>query len=92
MIWGFWESAHWRPNAAMYRKDWSPRPIAGVWKELIFKQWWTDQHASTDAAGAVKLRGFLGEYDISATVGTRAATGMTVLTDGGNSLSITLPD
>jgi GH35 family endo-1,4-beta-xylanase len=92
MIWGFWESAHWRPNAAMYRKDWSPRPMANVWKDLVVKQWWTEQHASTNGAGVAEVRGFLGDYDIAATAGTRTATGKAVLTDGGTSVSITLPD
>jgi hypothetical protein len=90
MIWGFWESAHWRPNAAMYHSDWSPRPIAGVWKDLIFKQWWTDQHASTDAMGKAKIRGFLGDYDITVTVGTRTTVAKALLTDAGTSLRITL--
>jgi endo-1,4-beta-xylanase len=92
MIWGFWESAHWRPNAAMYRKDWSARPIAGVWKDLIFKQWWTDQHVSTNDKGIAEVRGFLGNYEIAASVGTRTGTAKTTLTDQGISVSITLPD
>src|SRR5256885_15536850 len=92
MIWGFWEGAHWRPNAAMYREDWSPRPIAGVWKDLIFKQWWTDQHTSTNREGVVEVPGFLGDYEIAATIGIRTATTKTVLIDGGTSLRITLPD
>ena len=92
VIWGFWESAHWRPNAAMYRKDWSPRPIAGVRKDLIFKQWWTDQHASTSDAGKVEIRGFLGDYDITVAAGTRTATSKAVLSDAGASVRITLPD
>ena len=40
MLWGFWEPRIAAPPT-MYRKDWSPRPMASVWKEdLIFKQWW----------------------------------------------------
>ena len=76
----------------MYRKDWSPRPIAGVWKDLIFKQWWTDQHASTNDAGKVEIRGFLGDYDITVAAGTRTATSKAVLSDAGASVRITLPD
>ena len=26
VMWGFWENAHWRPDAAMYRSDWSIKP------------------------------------------------------------------
>ena len=76
----------------MYRKDWSPRPIAAVWKDLIFKQWWTDQHASTNAAGILEMRGFLGDYQITATVGAKTATTQTVLTDSGTSVRVTLAD
>jgi GH35 family endo-1,4-beta-xylanase len=92
LLWGFWESAHWRPNAAMYRKDWSPRPIAGVWKDLVFKQWWTDQRASTSDAGTIQMRGFLGDYDITATVGTRTTTAKAMLSEGGASVRVTLPN
>ena len=92
VLWGFWEGAHWRPNAAMYRKDWSPRPMADVWKDLILKQWWTDQHASTNVAGIAEMRGFLGDYEIAATVGARTATGKALLTDAGTSVSISLQD
>jgi endo-1,4-beta-xylanase len=91
VLWGFWESAHWRPSAAMYRKNWSPRPMASVWRDLIVKQWWIDQHASTSAAGTAEMRGFLGDYDIAATAGTRTATGKAVLTEVGTSVRITLP-
>jgi GH35 family endo-1,4-beta-xylanase len=92
MLWGFWESAHWRPNAAMFRKDWSPRPIAQVWKDLVSKQWWTDERAVTDANGNAAMRGFLGDYEIAASLGTRQATGKVVLLTKGATLRITLPD
>ncbi len=26
VIWGFWENRHWKPTAAMFRKDWSEPP------------------------------------------------------------------
>lgn len=41
-LWGFWAPAHWRPEAALFRADWSARPAAGVWRELVWKEWWTD--------------------------------------------------
>jgi GH35 family endo-1,4-beta-xylanase len=92
MIWGFWEGAHWRPNAAMYRKDWSPRPIAGVWKDLIFKQWWTDAHSKSNAAGTTTLRGFQGDYDVEVTTGTRKANVKATVNASGTNLRVTLPD
>jgi hypothetical protein len=42
LIWGFWEGSHWRPRGAMLRRDWSPKPNAEVYKDLVFKRWWTN--------------------------------------------------
>ncbi len=92
LVWGFWEGSHWRPNAAMYRKDWSERPIAGVWKDLILKQWWTEQKAETNAAGSAEVRGFLGDYEITASAATRTGTAKAVLSADGARVQITLQD
>jgi GH35 family endo-1,4-beta-xylanase len=92
LIWGFWEGSHWRPKAAMYRNDWSERPIASVWKDLIFKQWWTDQRVETNGAGSAEVRGFLGDYEITASAGARTATAKAVLSTDGARVRITLAD
>jgi GH35 family endo-1,4-beta-xylanase len=65
LTWGFWEKAHWRPRAAMYRGDWSLRPNGEVWNDLVLKQWHTELTAPTDASGIVSTRGFLGQYRIT---------------------------
>ncbi|MBX9852955.1 MAG: endo-1,4-beta-xylanase [Cytophagaceae bacterium] len=62
MIWGFWEGRHWRPNGAMYRKNWTAKPNLKVWQDLIYNKWWTKEEKKPDATGAFKIRGFLGEY------------------------------
>ncbi|WP_020573188.1 endo-1,4-beta-xylanase [Actinopolymorpha alba] len=67
--WGFWEPLHWSPTAAMYRADWSPKPNAEVWRDLIYRQWWTDVAGRTDSHGEYAARGFLGAYDVSVRVG-----------------------
>lgn len=91
MIWGFWEGAHWKPNAAMFRKDWSERPIAGIWKELVFKKWWTDAGGQTDAAGQYQVRGFLGDYEVVVKgAGGQAATMKTSLTKDSGQVRIVL--
>ena len=35
MLWGFWEGAHWRPKGALYRKDFTAKPVAHAWHEAI---------------------------------------------------------
>lgn len=64
VMWGFWEGKHWKPNAALYRKDWSIKPAGQVWQELVFDTWWTEDAGQTDADGYFATRGFLGDYEI----------------------------
>ena len=65
-FWGFWAGAHWRPQAAMFREDWSERPAAGVYRDLVLNRWRTRAGGSTDAAGRLSLRGFHGDYAVTA--------------------------
>jgi GH35 family endo-1,4-beta-xylanase len=67
IIWGFWENAHWRPRAALYRKDWSIKPNGEAWNDLVLKEWHTDVTAQTDAAGLAATRAFMGKYQITVT-------------------------
>jgi GH35 family endo-1,4-beta-xylanase len=64
MMWGFWEGRHWKPRASMFRRDWSPKPNALVFHDLVFSRWWTDVTARTDQQGTAKVRGFKGDYDV----------------------------
>ncbi len=63
-MWGFWEGRHWKPEAAMYRQDWTPKPNAEVWNDLVYRQWWTDVEGVTGPDGVFRTRGFLGDYEI----------------------------
>jgi endo-1,4-beta-xylanase len=64
-FWGFWEKAHWRPAAALYAADWTPRPHAQIYKDLVFDEWWTREQGQTDAAGRFRTRGFYGDYKVT---------------------------
>ncbi len=74
MIWGFWAGAHWRPQAAMIRKDWSTTPSYDVWNNLIYSKWWTDVTGTTGPDGIFRTRGFLGDYDIEVTTAGNTTT------------------
>jgi endo-1,4-beta-xylanase len=74
MTWGWWEGDHWRPSAAMLRKDWSEKPNYAAWRKLVFQDWWTQQSLSTNQAGTVSLRGFQGDYEINAKVNGKTIT------------------
>ncbi len=64
IMWGFWQGKHWKPDAAMFRTDFTPKPNAAVWRDLVNKQWKTSFEASTNAKGKVASRGHFGTYDV----------------------------
>lgn len=85
--WGFWEGLHWRPNAALWRKDWSLKPAGQAYLDLVYKQWWTDTEAETGADGLARIRGFLGAYEVS----TPGASVTTQLVHDGSSVELQRP-
>lgn len=88
MTWGFWEGRHWRPDAALWRKDWSLKPNGQVWLDLTTRRWWTREQGVTDAKGGFKLRGFPGDYNI------RTGSGAPLrvrLADGRREVTVKLP-
>ncbi len=82
MMWGFWEGAHWLPRGAMLRLDWSEKPNYKVWRDLVYKQWWTDVTGATTADGVFHTRAFLGDYDIEYTVNGATTTVPFTVTGG----------
>lgn len=95
IAWGFWAGAHWSENAAMIRRDWTPKPAAIAWDDLVRKAWWTDTTLATDASGAASLRGFKGHYRITVTANGRTTTVETDIGDQPTDLRIattTTPD
>ena len=65
LMWGFWDGAHWRNNAPIFRKDWSLKPSGQMYIDLVFNKWWTDEAGVTDEDGMFKVRGFLGDYEVT---------------------------
>lgn len=63
--WGFWENAHWKPQAALWNADWTLKPAGEVFVDLVKKQWWTDESSQTQADGCCQVRGFLGDYEVT---------------------------
>jgi len=63
--WGFWAGAHWRPRSALFRADWSEKPAAKAYRELVLKQWRTRLQGQAGAKGKVSGRGFHGDYVVT---------------------------
>ncbi len=67
--WGFWEGKHWRPEAAMFTRDWQEKPNAVAWRTLTKEVWWNDFAGKTDDKGLYANRGFYGTYELKISVG-----------------------
>jgi GH35 family endo-1,4-beta-xylanase len=63
--WGLWENHHWKPAAALWRKDWTLKPAGQVYVDLVKNQWWTNDSATTNNSGRCQIRGFHGDYRIT---------------------------
>ena len=90
VFWGFWEKAHWRPETALFRADWTPKPAAKAYEDLVLRQWWTDITLRTDAAGQVKLRGYQGNYTVTVTEVDKTSTANVVLPKAGFEVTVRL--
>jgi endo-1,4-beta-xylanase len=92
-VWGFWAKAHWRPEGAMYRSDWSEKPNGAVYRALVLDQWRTHLDGTTDPAGRLAARGFYGEYHVEVEAGGRKATAMFQVRSGQPEpeVTVTLP-
>jgi GH35 family endo-1,4-beta-xylanase len=91
VMWGFWEGRHWRPNAALWRRDWSIKPAGTVWKDLVFKTWWTDRAGKTDSGGQFTTRAFLGTYRVTVGEGKTRQTKDVTLDRDGATVTVRLP-
>lgn len=53
-----------RPEAALYHKDFTPTSMGKVWERLLTEEWQTEEFLKTDKAGQLELRGFKGLYTV----------------------------
>lgn len=67
VMWGFWDGAHWRDNAPLFRSDWTAKPALEVYDSLVFDEWWTDVDGTTGASGIYTTGVFLGRHEITVT-------------------------
>jgi GH35 family endo-1,4-beta-xylanase len=89
--WGFWEAKHWKPDSAMFRRDWSEKPNAAVWRDLVLGKWNTRIAAATPADGIIATRGHLGRYRVTVTRDGVTNSRDLVLTHSGTECAILFP-
>jgi endo-1,4-beta-xylanase len=71
--WDFMDGGWQGAPAGLVREDLSPKPVYHRLMRLIKGKWWTKEVVRTNARGEAKARGFLGDYQVtaSATAGKR---------------------
>jgi GH35 family endo-1,4-beta-xylanase len=92
LTWGFWQNAHWRPQAAMFRSDWTIKPNGQAWVDLVHNLWNTETVGTTLSDGGYTTRGFRGDYDIEVSFAGKSKSVTATLAAGGTSLHVVLDD
>jgi endo-1,4-beta-xylanase len=71
--WDFMDGGWQGAPAGLVREDLTPKPVYHRLMRLIKGKWWTKETVRTNARGEAKLRGFLGDYQVTvnATAGRR---------------------
>ena len=89
LMWGFWQGAHWlgAEGGAMYNRDWSARPMATVYEDLVLRKWRTNAAATTDGRGEISLRAFLGTHEITVTKDGKTAQATALLERNGDAVT-----
>lgn len=65
IMWGFWEGVNWIKPSSMYNRDWSQRPMAKAYQNLVFNEWWTKAEGKVNKKGTYALPAFYGKYKVT---------------------------
>ncbi len=65
MMWGFWEGVHWRPDAALWKKDWTPAKAAKAYRDLVYNRWWTQFEGEANDQGVCEVKVFFGLHEVT---------------------------
>lgn len=68
-FWGFWAGRHWREEASMFNEDWTEKPFAAVYRDLVFNQWWQEPFAgSASQDGTFNGTTYYGTHRVTVTL------------------------
>jgi GH35 family endo-1,4-beta-xylanase len=91
VMWGFWDGAHWKHNAPLYRRDWSLKPAGEAFRELALQSWRTNVSGRTDADGKLSRRAFLGDYDVEVSLSGKTKKARARLEPSGATVTVVMP-
>jgi hypothetical protein len=93
IMWGFWDTGHWRGNAPLFDADWNTKTEAAPWFDLVHGDWKPNLVGQpVDAAGEwIAPEGlFDGSYDITARLNGQSTTLADVAVNGSGVQIVTI--
>jgi endo-1,4-beta-xylanase len=92
VFWGFWEEVQWLPQAALWKKDWTPTPAGLAYRNLLFNTWWTKTKGVADDKGICRVQGYRGDYKITISSDGKSKEVETQLHKEGKTLTVAFPE
>ena len=65
IMWGFWEAIHWRPEGAIFNENFSAKPSALAYYDLIYNELWNNETLLTNGLGSAEFNLYHGNHEIS---------------------------
>ena len=65
IMWGHWDSDHWRRNAPNFRADWTIKPAGQTWYRLSKYVWNTNVEGLSDDDGKYSVGAYQGKYEVT---------------------------
>ena len=93
IMWGFWDTGHWRGNAPLFDADWNTKTEAAPWFNLVHGDWKPNLVGQTVNANGewIAPEGlFDGSYDITARLNGQSTTLADVAVNGSGVQIVTI--
>ena len=74
LMWGFTDASHWLENAVLFDEDWNLKLSGQQYMDLVYNKWWTQETGITDENGTYSVKGYYGDYLITAAADGKTAT------------------
>ena len=65
IMWGHWDSDHWRRNSPTFRADWTIKPAGQTWYRLSKYVWNTNVEGLSGKDGKFSVNAYQGKYEVT---------------------------
>jgi hypothetical protein len=83
-MWGCYDGTHWQKISPVYDENWNVKLCGEQFIDLFYNKFWTRESGKTNNNGQYNLRGFYGDYEITASKDGKTKTVLASLRKGNN--------